>query len=83
MTDYKYEVYMAAGMKGLAEREKMKTGDNAAITEMEVFINGFLFMRISNSIRVLSIFDEKMTFVIFFCINWLSERIKIIKCMYV
>jgi hypothetical protein len=28
-------------MKGLAEREKMKTGDTAAITELEVFLNGY------------------------------------------
>jgi hypothetical protein len=51
---------MAAGMKGLAEREKMKTGDKAAITELEVFINGFLFIYISNSISVMCIFDENM-----------------------
>jgi hypothetical protein len=51
MTDYKYEIYIAAGMKGLAEREKMKTGDTAAITELEVFINGFLFVYLSNSMH--------------------------------
>jgi hypothetical protein len=59
---------MAAGLKGLAEREKMKTGDKAAITEMEVLINGFLFMYISNSICVMCIFDENIMFVSYFVV---------------